>query len=99
VSTGSDTMRRHLVRTFMPDGVLLRLPSKFEKRAVLLEVVAERFEPGRRYPEREVDAVLAELTGAGESDHVTVRRYLVDHGLLGREHGEYWRTGGWVSGT
>jgi hypothetical protein len=88
-----------LVRRFMPEGTLLRLPSKHTKRLALLERVAERFEPGLRYPEKQVDEVLRELTDGGEADHVSLRRYLVDAGLLAREDGVYWRSGGWVAGT
>jgi hypothetical protein len=65
----------------------------------VLEHVAATFEPGRRYPEREVDAVLRAWTGDARPsgpDHATLRRYLVDHGLLARDRGEYWRSGGWV---
>jgi hypothetical protein len=58
--------------------------------------VVQSFEPGRRFVEREVDAVLRAWTAGGGVDHVTVRRYLVDHGLLAREGGDYWRIGGWV---
>ncbi len=88
-----------LVERFMPGGRLWRLPSRSAKREVVLQHVAELFEPGRRYPETEVDAVLLGVTEGGETDHVSLRRYLVDYRLLAREAGEYWRSGGWVSGT
>lgn len=44
-------------------------------------------------------ASTAEPVDFGVSDPkvaAALRRYLVDEGLLGREHGVYWRTGGWV---
>ena|SRR5207253_6885162 len=85
-----------LLRTFVPGGRLIRLPAKRARRRLVLEYVAQAFEPGRRFPEREVDVVLRALCMGGEIDHVTVRRYLVDEGLLSREHGMYWRSGGWV---
>ena len=50
------------------------------------------FEPGVRYPERAVDAVLR----AWYDDYVTLRRYLIDEDLMARENGLYWRTGGYV---
>ena len=89
----------HVVSTFMPRGVLLRMPSKRTKRLVLLGHVAERFESGARYGEPEVDDVLRAVTEGGESDHVTLRRFLVDAGLLARENGVYWRSGDSVAGT
>lgn len=54
------------------------------------------FEPGRRFAEKEVDVVLRAWCAGGAADHVSVRRYLVDEGLLSRERGVYWRSGGWV---
>ena len=92
-----------IVGRFLPSGRLLRLPSKEAKRLVVLDHLAQRFEPGRRYAETEVDALLLGLLvpheHGGEADHVTIRRYLVDYRLLDREAGEYWRSGGWVAGT
>ncbi len=93
------TDREQLISRFMPEGVLLRMPAKHAKRQVLLEHVTQRFEPGVRYSEKQVDEVLRGITDAGEADHVTLRRYLVDAGLLAREAGEYWRSGGWVAGS
>jgi hypothetical protein len=91
-----DRRRQSLLRTFVPDGRLVRLPARRGRRLVVLEHIAQSFEPGRRFPEREVDAVLRAWCTGGEVDYVALRRYLVDEGLLGREHGMYWRTGGWV---
>lgn len=91
-----DRRREALLRTFVPDGRLLRLPAKRGRRLTVLEHLVQSFEPGRQFPEREVDAVLRAWCAGGEVDHVTVRRFLVDEGLLGRDHGMYWRCGGWV---
>jgi hypothetical protein len=85
-----------VVARFVRDGRLLSLPAQESKRLLVLEYVAQAFEPGRRYPEREVDAVLRAWTEGGATDHAALRRYLVDHQLLAREGGEYWRSGGWV---
>ena len=79
-----------VLRTFVPEGRLVQMPAQEGKRRIVLDHVARVFEPGVRYPEREVDALLK----AFWHDHATLRRYLVDYGLLGRENGEYWRTGG-----
>jgi len=91
--------RQRILRVFMPDGRVTRMPGKARKRDVVLEAVAQWFEPGERYSEKEVDAILIRLTAGGEADHVTLRRYLVDRDLLAREAGQYWRSGGWVTGT
>ncbi|GHJ16698.1 DUF2087 domain-containing protein [Micromonospora sp. AKA38] len=86
--------RKTVLRTFLRDGALIRLPAQRGRRRVLLEHITERtFEPGRRYPERLVDEALRPWCEGGAADHVTLRRYLVDDVLLTREQGVYWRTG------
>jgi len=82
-----------VLRAFLrPDGRLERIPAARGKRRVVLDHLASGFEPGMRYPEREVDATLR----AFHPDHAALRRYLVDEGFLERAGGIYWRTGGTV---
>jgi hypothetical protein len=81
-----------VLRRFMAGGRLLAIPAPRGKRRVVLDYLAGAFEPGRRYPEREVNAILR----AFHPDHAALRRYLVDEGLMEREAGEYWRSGGTV---
>jgi DNA-binding CsgD family transcriptional regulator len=71
---------------------LKSLSSKEKKKLVILRVIAGRFEPGRRYAEREVDRVLRDIY---DEDHVTLRRYLIEYGFLERTRdcGEYWVKG------
>ena len=75
------------------DGRLVHMPTKRTKRLDLLDHLAQRFDPGRRYTEREVNALLVEVS----EDYVTLRRYLVDERFLDRADGEYWRSGGTVN--
>lgn len=79
-----------VLRTFFRDGRLTEIPAKESKRRVVLERIAVEFEPGVRYDERTVNAIV----GRFFTDHAAIRRYLVDEGLLDRDHGEYWRSGG-----
>jgi DNA-binding transcriptional ArsR family regulator len=92
----ADPKVESVVRTFIRDGHLTGMPAQQSRRRILLEHVVQSFEPGMRYPEREVDAVLRAWCADSHVDHATVRRYLVDYGLLTREHGVYWRSGGWL---
>ena len=87
-----DRQRAAVLRAFVRDGRLVQLPAARAKRRVVLEHVAACFEPGVRYPERAVDAVLR----AWYDDYVSLRRYLIDEDLMARENGLYWRTGGYV---
>lgn len=86
-----DGRRRILDRAFV-DGRLTRLPAKRAKRLVVLDHLAQRFEPGRRYSEKQVNASLSQV----DADTATLRRWLVDEGFLDRADGEYWRCGGQV---
>jgi len=81
------------LRGFVRGGKIEAMPAKRSRRLLLLAEVAQAFEPGVRYPERQVNAVL----GAIYQDHAALRRYLVDEDFLGRAEGEYWRTGGPVA--
>jgi hypothetical protein len=81
-----------VLRAFVRDGRLTSIPSAWGKRRVVLEWLAQRFEPGRRYSEAMVNLSLGQV----HPDTAALRRYLVDDGFLTRDHGEYWRTGGRV---
>jgi hypothetical protein len=100
--SGNEVLRR-----FIHKGRLLAMPAAHSKRLVVLDHLAGLFEPGRRYPEPEVN----ELLGRYHPDYAMLRRYLVDDGFLDRADEPapsgsrsvkvYWRTGGTVdtSGT
>ena len=83
---------RVLAAFFRPDGTLHTIPTKRAKRLVVLDHLAQAFEPGRRYTEAEVSARLEQV----HPDYAALRRYLVDDQFLAREGGEYWRAGGSV---
>jgi hypothetical protein len=79
-----------VLRAFVHDGRLTSIPAVRAKRVVVLDWLAQRFEPGRRYSEADINRVIS----AVHPDTAALRRYLVDEGILGRERGEYWRAGG-----
>lgn len=86
-------MRETLVaRYFDAEGRLLTMPAKQSRQAVVLDVIAQRFVPGVHYLESEVNRELIALY----PDYVSLRRALVDFGLLDRADGRYWRSGGTV---
>ncbi len=87
-----DRQKAQVLRTFIADGRLAQMPAARSKRLIVLEHIVASFEPGVRYAEREVDAVLR----AWYPDHASLRRYLVDEELMQRDAGVYWRTGGYV---
>jgi hypothetical protein len=84
-----------VLRSFVRDGRLVSIPAVHAKRVVVLDWLVQRFEPGRRYSEQMVNLMLGQV----HPDTAALRRYLVDEGLLSREHGEYWRSGGTFNAT
>ena len=88
----ADPVEDAVLSAFVRDGRLVSIPAQATKRRVVLEHVVRVFDVGVRYPEREVNALLA----VWHPDTAALRRYLVDEGLLSRQAGLYWRSGGWV---
>ena len=86
-SEGGDAWERKVLADFTEQGRLRAMPVGETKRLAVLRWFARKFEPGRRYPELEVNAIIAEFI----NDYASVRRYLVDHGLMDRGAGVYWR--------
>src|SRR3982750_2556574 len=82
-----------ILRSFFDaEGRLVTVPAKRGKRLVVLDHLAQRFEPGERYSEPGVNRRLREA----HEGVAALRRYLVDEGFLSRDAGVYWRTGGSV---
>ncbi len=79
-----------VLRNFVSDGRLRQIPASQGKRRVVLDWLAARFEPGKTYPERDVNLLL----GMVHEDVAALRRYLVDEEFLERRDGFYWRAGG-----
>jgi hypothetical protein len=79
------------LRPFIDGWRLTKAPAKQEKRRVVLQhIVRSTFKPGELYSETSVSQRLQAWCEGGETDHVTVRRYLIDMGLLSRANGMYW---------
>jgi hypothetical protein len=81
-----------VLRTFFRGGRLTSIPTQHSKKLVVLDRLAQEFDVGTRYQERQVNAILRRF----HDDVAALRRYLVDEGFLDRARGEYWRSGGTV---
>lgn len=92
----TDDEQRVLERYFS-GRVLVEVPASRAKRLVVLHRLALEFDVGRQYVEADVNEIL----GAFHRDWSTLRRHLVDEGLLEREPRDggnlYWRAGGRVT--
>jgi len=82
-----DAYRQKVLNTFLRQGRLVSIPAQLKKRQIVLEKLAQEFEPGRTYTEREVNQVLVDV----HDDVATLRRGMIEHGLMQRDGGLYWR--------
>jgi biotin operon repressor len=82
-----DNYDRKVLRDYMENGRFTRIPAQQKKRDVLLRYLVGRFDVGQRYPEKEVNLMIADV----HDDFATLRRELVDGRFMTRENGIYWR--------
>jgi hypothetical protein len=71
-----------------PQGILKSFPRKEKRKIAILRHIAGKFQPGRTYTEKEVNAILKDTF----ADYVTLRRYLIEYGFLDRKNdgSSYW---------
>lgn len=82
-----DAYRNKVLKTFFRRGRLSQIPAQLKKRQIILEKLAQEFEPEREYSEREVNLILLDF----HEDVASLRRGLVSQGLMEREKGIYRR--------
>ena len=82
-----DAYRKKVLRSFFKLGRLIQIPAQYKKQLVILEKLVEEFEPDQEYTEREVNHTLLEFN----DDVASLRRMMIDHKLMAREKGMYWR--------
>lgn len=80
-----------VVRAFLSDGRLVSIPARERRRLVVYRHLRDAvFTEDRAYPEKEVNMRLALF----HRDVATIRRGMVDAGLVTRVDGQYRRAGG-----
>ena len=82
-----DVYPNRVLEEYIVRGRLKEMPTQLRKRAVILNRIAQEFEPGKRYTEKRVNEVLK----AFYADITTLRRELVNLKLLKQAEGYYWR--------
>lgn len=83
------TDEERVLAAFVEGQRLKAWPEKPAKLVIVLRWLAEKFELGRRYPEREINKIIQ----GHHPDYASLRRFLVDYGFMRREQGVYWRVG------
>ena len=82
-----EAYRQKVIRSFFEYDRLRSIPVQRKKRLICLERIAERFELGRTYEEKE----LSEIIASAHEDYCTIRRDMVDEGILRRDGSRYVR--------
>ncbi|MHB0966688.1 MAG: DUF2087 domain-containing protein [Bellilinea sp.] len=86
----SDAYDRKVLSSFLDGkGRIKTFPAQDKKLQVILRYAVKAFEPGQRYPEKQVNEILLRFN----EDTAFLRRSLIEYRLMGREGGggEYWR--------
>ncbi len=82
--------RQKVIDSFFDYGKLKSIPVQQKKKRIVLEEMLKRFEPGRKYAEKEVNLIIADF----HDDFCTLRRDMISEKLMARENGIYWRIDG-----
>ena len=83
----AEPQERKVLRDFLVGERLKEIPASRKKRDVVLRWLVDRFAVGRRYSEKEVNAILARH----HPDVATLRRELIGAKLMARQDNVYWR--------
>ena len=83
--------RKKVLDTFIQHGKLISIPVQRKKKRIILEKIAECFEKGKIYPEKQVNLIIADF----HDDFCTLRRDLISEGIMERENGQYWIADNW----
>ena len=81
---------KDILSRFFSGTRLTEIPANRSKRLLVLERLAQEFEPGYRYQEQDVNFTLQLF----HPDYASLRRYMIEEGIMTRAEGVYWRTGG-----
>ena len=81
---------KKVLDNFLDGERIRRLPARWKKRMVILQWLVEKFDPDRRYPQAELNRILAQH----HPDVATVRREFIVYGLMDRKDSVYWRVDG-----
>jgi hypothetical protein len=82
-----DAYARKVLKTFVDGERLIQIPASEKKLLVIIKWLADKFEEGVRYTEKQVSEIIVRH----HADYATLRRELVDCKYMKREKGIYWR--------
>jgi hypothetical protein len=78
--------RQKVLKTFFKKEKLEKLPVQWKKKMIILNEFVKKFKPGKKYREEEVNQIIM----PSYFDYCTIRRLMIDEGLMKRENQTYW---------
>lgn len=82
-----EVYRQKVIRAFFEYGKMRAIPVQRKKKLICYELIAEHFEPGRVYEEKEVNAIISPIY----EDYCTIRRDMISEGIFRRDGTRYVR--------
>ena len=79
--------RQKVLKSFFEYGKLRSIPVQRKKKLICYERIAELFEPGREYAEKEVNDIISPI----HEDYCTIRRDMISEGIFRRTGDRYVR--------
>jgi DNA-binding HxlR family transcriptional regulator len=87
VLTKAEAETQRILRSFVSEGRLVKIPEMLKNRRVILRWLVEQLDPVREYHEKEINTFLKRF----HEDFATLRRELVDNQFMIRRDSVYWR--------
>lgn len=78
--------RQKVLHAFYKKDKLLRLPVQKKKRNIVLNEFAKNFKPDIKYNEEDINKIIMK----NYDDYCTIRRLLIEEGVLKRDKQTYW---------
>lgn len=78
--------RQKVLRTFMKNNKIEKLPVQHKKKMIILDEFLKRMDPGKKYTEKEINELILE----SYEDYCTVRRLMIEEGMMKRKNQTYW---------
>ena len=86
VMNTEEKYKKEVLSNFFKYGKLTQIPSQRKKREIVLWEIANQFEQGRSYDEKEVNDIIHRF----HEDHCTIRREMIACGIMARDKETYW---------
>ena len=80
--------RQKVLKIFFKKNKLTKLPVQRKKQLIVIDEFAKKFKSGKKYPEEKVNEIIKE----SYDDYCTIRRLLIEEGIMKREKQIYWLT-------